>query len=108
MPPITAATTAAQLDQFGLDERQLIESGRAEESPALALKSFTAHITRVGLQANGDFVVTLDNGQVWDQTETDTLAQVRVGDKIEIDRGLLGSFLLVAANRERTRVHRVR
>jgi hypothetical protein len=102
------APSATQLDQFGLDERQLIESGRAEKSPALALKSVTGRITQVGFRANGEFVVTLDNGQVWEQTEADPLALVRAGDRIEIRRAVLGSFLLVAANHENTRVRRVR
>jgi hypothetical protein len=86
------------VDQFGL----------AERTPALALKSISGLIAHVGYRANGEFVVTLDNGQVWEQMEMDTLAQVRDGDKIVIRRGVLGSFLLVATNRESTRVHRLR
>lgn len=96
------------VDRFGLDERQLIDTGRAEKAPELALKSISAIIVHVGHQANGDFIVTLDNGQIWEQSEMDTLAQVRAGDKVEIRRGVLGSFLLVATNRESTRVRRVR
>jgi hypothetical protein len=96
------------VDQFGLNEQQLITSGRAEKAPALALKSITGRIAQVGYQANGEFIVTLDNGQVWEQSEMDTLAQVRAGDAVVIRRGVLGSFLLIATNRESTRVHRLR
>ena len=106
--PLQAPPAAAVVDQFGLDERQLIQSGRAEKAPALALKSISGLIAHVGYRANGEFVVTLDNGQVWEQIEMDTLSQVRDGDKVLIRRGVLGSFLLVTPNRESTRVHRVR
>jgi len=57
--------------------------------------------------ATGHFVVTLDNGQRWQQTELDSLAWVATGDRVTIRRGALGSYLLVTPRGFSTRVRRL-
>jgi hypothetical protein len=64
------------------------------------------------VQANevtGRAVVTLDNGQVWQQLEaTKATKRPRPGDRVVIREASLGSFLMVAPERGSARVRRVR
>lgn len=39
-------------------------------------------------------IFTLDNDQVWVQTDTSTRGRAVVGDKIEIQRGMMGNYTL--------------
>jgi len=68
--------------------------------------------TVVAVQAHshvGRWIVTLDNGQVWEQRETTPEARrPRVGDKVTIREAAFGSYLLQAPNRGSNRVKRVR
>jgi hypothetical protein len=51
-----------------------------------------AKVTRVDMSRLGYVRLSLDNGQAWTFTATDTL--LRAGDAVTIRRGVLGSFLL--------------
>jgi hypothetical protein len=53
-----------------------------------------AKVLSVTNTASGDWVATLDNGQVWIQVPTGTRFSLRVGDEVTITPGALGSFLL--------------
>jgi hypothetical protein len=54
---------------------------------------------------DGKLIVSLANGQVWRQLDTDR-ADVRPGDEVTIRPGALGSYLLVGArDRRAIRVH---
>jgi hypothetical protein len=58
----------------------------------------TANVTAVNYSANGRFVVTLDNGQVWRQIDGDsTVARFENNKRyaVTISRGLIGSYNLV-------------
>lgn len=57
--------------------------------------------------AYGKIVVTLDNGQVWEQQELIDFS-LRVGDVVTLKPGLLGSFWMTNPSHERTRVSRVK
>jgi hypothetical protein len=70
--------------------------------------SIEAAITVVERRRDGLFVVTLDNGQVWSQSELDSRAEVRVGDTVSVRRGAFGSHLLITTAGIATRVKRVR
>ncbi len=55
----------------------------------------TGRVTRVGLNAIQHFTVTLDNGQVWRQLDSDTeVARFREGAEVRIKRGFLDSYSL--------------
>ncbi len=96
---------AAASGDFGLNQRQLVASGRLEKPEEV--QNVTARITDRRSNADGEFIVTLDNGQVWAQTELDTLAIPQAGEAVTIHRGLLGSFLLVTSHGVSTRVRRL-
>jgi hypothetical protein len=51
--------------------------------------------------------VTLDNGQVWEESEVTSHLPLRVGDDIVIKRGMLGAFYLSSKQALGLRVKRV-
>jgi len=94
-------------EQFGFKEKEVErKTGKAEE-PA-APTSVTATVTSLTRQRDGKFVVTLDNAQVWSQSEINSQAGVQVGDTVTVRRGVLGSYLLVTKAGIATRVKRVK
>ena len=88
--------TAKSPEQFGLPTEKPSPSTPAEPTTITA----TVH--------DGKFVVTLDNAQVWSQSEINSQADVRVGDSITVRRGALKSYLLVTKAGIATRVKRVK
>jgi hypothetical protein len=71
------------------------------------VKSLSAHITDVSRNGAGRQVFTLDNGQVWRQSETRASFEVRPGDAVTVSSGAMGSFWLVTSKHNWTRVERV-
>jgi len=94
--------------EFGLTEaaRQARDPAKAAEVAA-APTSVTGKVISVRFRKYGEFVVTLDNGQVWEQNEPMSSAVVRVGDTVTVKKAVLGSYTLVTAARVATKVHRV-
>jgi hypothetical protein len=93
-------------DEFGMTPHAQRKLNPAAHSDKPA--SITASVTKVDLRRDGRWVVTLDNGHVWQQIETVSEARVRVGDSITVREAALGSHLLVTTSRIATRVRRVR
>jgi hypothetical protein len=88
---------------FGLSDEQT----RAPEPGPSAI---SAKVTSVAAQQHiGRWVVTLDNGQVWQQRETTSESKrPRPGDEVTIREASLGSYLLYIPNRGLSRVKRIR
>jgi len=87
-----AAPSAEQ--RFGYRGAVARERIDREKTAAPALERLQAKILSVSTTASGDWVATLDNGQVWLQVPTGTHFSLRVGDSVIITPGALGSFLL--------------
>jgi len=88
--PVAAAPVAVErVAEFGLSEQ-----ARKEREPEKWVESVTARVTNVGQTASDRYVITLDNGQVWVQSETNTRAILAPGDTVTIKRAALGSFKL--------------
>lgn len=109
--PAPVAPAAAPKDpvaEFGLSEasKQARDPAKAAEAAA-APTSVTGKVISVRFRKYGEFVVTLDNGQVWEQNEPMSTAVVRVGDTVTVKKAVLGSYTLVTAARVATKVHRV-
>jgi hypothetical protein len=104
--PTAAAAANAETD-FGLTEAAK-RARQPEESAERLPESISGTVARVARQPAGEFVVTLENGQVWTQLQVDARARVAVGDTVVIKKAALGSHLLVTANRYATRVRRVK
>ncbi|MCH9691083.1 MAG: hypothetical protein K0U59_03290 [Gammaproteobacteria bacterium] len=70
--------------QFGIEAEQLVND---------TSKHLTSTIANSRKGAYGKLTITLANGQVWRQTAS-SLGSWKSGEKVEIKRGALGSFLM--------------
>jgi hypothetical protein len=113
--PAATATAAAEsaatqaksgIDDFGLDGRKPGEQHPAEPKGPDQIE---ARVTQVTTQPRGEAVLTLDNGQVWQQQEYDWHLAFESGDDVLIKRGLLKSYRLQQkGNNRSTPVTRIR
>jgi hypothetical protein len=92
---------------FGLSGDQILQlEARQGGTPTAKLKSLTAQIASVSHNAEGRWVLTLDNGQVWRQTETRSF-EASPGAAVRISSGAMGSFWIETSKHNWTRVERV-
>ncbi len=95
-PAASSAPTAATPEQrFGMNtaiERQ--QQVAAQSKPPPPLKKLNAHIKAISYKPQGEAVITLDNGEVWEEAEFSPHLPLHPGDEVTIKRGVLGSFLL--------------
>jgi len=76
-----------------LTDRDELDKQKADEEASGAL---TSKVTAIATPPNGGLVVTLENGQVWQQKTADRGMHVKVGDQVTIKHALMGSFLLTS------------
>lgn len=106
VPPPVSATAEESFGYRGKVARQ--ELDRQEVAAEPRIEQLTASVTEMATQPYGEFVITLDNGQVWAQKRPDTSARLKVGDQVTIKPGSFGSFSLVTPRGRSTQVARVR
>ncbi len=70
-------------------------------------EKFTAAVSKIEWR-NGVFVVTLDNGQTWIQSERDSRIQLEPQETVTVRRASLGSYLLAGKQGIAARVKRLR
>lgn len=70
------------------------------------LDELTANIREVRQTASGNYVVTLDNGQVWRQV-TPAPMMMKTGEPVTIKPRALGSFWMIDASGRGSRVKRI-
>jgi hypothetical protein len=107
----TSAGTASPADQqaeFGMNG----ELKRKEQGPNVAaepakLEQLTARITSLAYKPHGESILTLDDGQTWEEAENTTHVPYHVGDEVTIKRGVLGAFYLSSSGVRGMRVKRV-
>ena len=112
-PPATntTATTVRQLapeQAFGLSGNQIraLEARQQGVPPPTRLKNITAQIASATQNSEGHWVITLDNGQVWRQSETRSF-EATPGVTAKISSGSMGSFWIETNRHNWTRVDRV-
>jgi len=103
----TAAAAPSPQDNFGLSDTAK-RARDPEKAKELIPQSITEKVASVGRRPTGELVVTLDNGQVWVQIETNTMARISAGDTVTIRKAALGSYQLVSPNKVTARVRRVK
>ena len=81
---VETVSQAPKEKQFGLEHKVKTET---------LADTFAGKITKIAKTARGKFVLTFNNGSVWQQT-TDTTLKVKEGETVIIERGLLGAFYL--------------
>jgi hypothetical protein len=84
-------------------------SPASAQAPAAAppAEVLSGKIVALRAGAGGVLIFTLDNQQVWMQSEPNPRVQFAVGDAVRIEHGSMGSLWLAAANSRKTRVKRV-
>ncbi|MBS0395194.1 MAG: hypothetical protein JSR54_11245 [Proteobacteria bacterium] len=104
-----AAPALSPEQKFGLGAAVVAdkeaELGRPRESEATAVEGRLVAITA---GADGRFVFTLDNGQVWRQLSADSDLLLAVGAHVTVVRGALGSFVLRSPSTRSCKVTRIR
>ncbi len=92
----TFGLTLPSLDIFDRGEK-----GEGEDQ-------ITAKVARVGHDQDGHWLLTLDDGAVWDQTDDFELSHdPHPGSSVLIKRGTLGSFFLKVDGQEAIRARRI-
>ncbi len=110
----TAAATAAPApaltpeQRFGLRGEVARETLEREKAAKQDLEKLEARVTAVATGPTGDWVVTLDNGQVWAQVPSGMRYTIRAGDAVTIAPAALGSYMLTGESGRSTRVRRRR
>lgn len=113
---VASSTTAAAVvaptaeEKFGYRGDVAREQLEQEEKNAESaqLEQLIARVKAVSWQPLGEFVITLDNDQVWAQKRPESAVKPKVGDSITIKPAAMGSFLLVTKSGRSTRVARVK
>jgi len=82
----------SQENLFGKDEVEMWKSVQ-EATGTEEIDRIEARIVEIRNSASGKAVITLDNGQVWMQTES-SRARLSVNDKVTIRRRSFGSYML--------------
>ena len=70
-------------------------SAGSSNQPA-EINKLTGRVVAISRKPQGQAIITLDNGQVWEQTDADGQAIPKSGDQISIQRGMLGGFYLLS------------
>ena len=106
-PPVArspdAPASAGSSAEFGVSNGPLQAKQQATKR-----KSMTAAVSSISTRAGGELAMTLDNGQVWVQIKSLPYFPLKAGDKVEIDVGAMGSYIMwVPSIRRATKVTRV-
>jgi hypothetical protein len=103
---VAATATASKVDKFGLSNEQLAaREAKPSETPLAATTTLVKTVRRL---PSGYLLISLDNDQIWQQTEIDNQVWLRPDDRVTIRRASLGSYLLVTPAQYSTRVRRIK
>lgn len=109
-PKPTEQPAATATDEFGVTGSAVARQRSGEQKQqdqSAEVRSVSAGVTEVSWRPRGEFVVTLDNGQVWAQKDSGQRFPIKPGDRVTINAGLLGSYRLINGPRS-TQVTRVK
>lgn len=109
-PTAAGATAQSAEDKFGYrGSIARAEFDKKEAQERQEFEQLTAKVSELGTLPHGELLLTLDNGQVWQQKPGDRAMRIKVGDDVTIRRASLGSFLLTSeATNGSMRVARVK
>jgi hypothetical protein len=103
---LVATLAKIEADQFGLTadiarKRDPVSERQADEAV------LPGKIVALRQGPRGELIFTLDNQQVWIQTEVEQSKRFVVGEAVHIEHGAMGSLWLAADKGRKTRVKRV-
>ena len=70
-------------------------------------KSLAFVVNRVERRPGGEFILTFENGEVWQQTDRSRKVDVERGEQVVIRRSTTGAFTLISRSGQSTRVKRM-
>lgn len=105
-----ARVEAARRQAFGFTLPSLADilpDARSGAGESLVLKQVEAGVVSARLGRDGKWVLSLDNGAVWRQTDTETLPrEPRPGSRVVIKSAALGSYLMSVDGQRSVRARR--
>jgi hypothetical protein len=103
---LASALPKIESDQFGMT----VDIARKREPAAVAKsenESLPGKIVALQEAPRGEYIFTLDNGQIWIQAEQRSNIRFEVGDAVQIEHGAMSSLWLAADHHRKTRVKRI-
>jgi hypothetical protein len=102
----SAAPSAENM--FGASTALAPERKTERETKGDELQQISGTVVSLSYTESGLITLTLDNEQVWRQTDADTMLTIKTGDSVTINRASLGTFRLVDKRGRTSRFKRVR
>ena len=91
----TATSAASEADDFGLEDQKAAEARQKEKEQTAKSGPVSVHATIVSSEKSGlnHFVVALDNGQVWEETDgSRRIGLPRIGTPVQVYEGKMGGY----------------
>lgn len=100
--PVTAPTAEQRFGMNGQVER------REPNTQPPKIAKLTGRITAIGYKPRGEAIIKLENGQVWEEADGEEPVNLRIGDEVTIDTGVMGAYWLQYGKHAGVRVKRTR
>jgi hypothetical protein len=103
---LASALPKIRSDQFGMT----VDIARKRDPVAVTKsenESLSGKIAALVEAPRGEYIFTLDNGQMWIQAELRSNIRFEVGDAVQIEHGAMSSLWLTADHHRKTRVKRI-
>jgi hypothetical protein len=104
----SSAPAPSPENMFGASSAIAPERKAEPEDKGNELKEIRGTVVSLSRSADGQVTLTLDNEQVWRQTDTENTPTLEIGDSVTISRASLGTFRLVDKRGRSSRFKRVR
>ena len=105
---LAATVPKVEADQFGLTADIARKHDPATPAPPLvAPEILPGKIVSLRETSSGELIFTLDNKQVWMQTQVEAGKRFAVGENVHIEHGAMGTWWLAAEKGRKTRVKRI-
>jgi hypothetical protein len=103
---LAASLPKLQADKFGMTA-DIAHKRDPVEAKEAKVESLTGKIVALRQAPRGELIFTLDNDQVWIQSEPGGRTDFLIGDSVRIEHGALSALFLAANHGRRTKVKRV-
>lgn len=107
-PPAPAVKSLSAEQAFGLSDRELTAHEVAVGALPKPISRITATLRSITTAADGRWIFTLSNGQVWVQDYRNHQLLVSRGQRVSISRQLFGSYWMQLPDDTGCKVERVR
>ena len=95
-----------EADKFGMTA-DIAQKRKEPEKRWVKDETLTGNIRSLREAAHGELIFTLDNDQVWIQSEASPHIRFSVGEAVRIEHGAMSSLWLVADHGRKTKVKRI-